>query len=105
MLSGVSMYAPARRLAALAMLLSVLCSIGSVGCDASPGLEPPSRRDGGPSPRPGSQTPDEGPGKARDAGLNTPGSPSGGSTGSISDAGAPTMMPPVITPGDDDAGT
>jgi len=100
MLSGVSMYAPARSLAALAVLLSVLCSIGSAGCDASPGLEPPNRRDGGP--RPG--IPDVGAGQSRDAAVNTPGA-SAGSTASNPDAGVPTMMPPVITPGDDDAGS
>jgi len=103
MLSGVSMYALARRTAAMAL------SLWLIGCDepqaATPGLEPPSRRDGGPAAAPGSgMSPDDGPGSAADGGLNMPGA-SGGSSGSASGSGA-MMQPPVVTPGDEsDAGS
>jgi hypothetical protein len=103
MLAGVPMYARGGRLAALAALLSL------TACDASPGLEPPSRRDAGTTdegkgnagkPGAGVDAPDRNP--TADAGLGPPvGAPSSGSGGSA--GGAPTM-PGSGDPMSDDAG-
>jgi hypothetical protein len=105
MLSRVSMYSIARNVATPAAL--ALAVLALVGCDSTPGLEPPKPVDGGGVARPPvGHNPDQ---SARDAGFMTPGgAASGGRGGALGSSGAGGSGAPVTPPEtmtDEDAGS
>jgi hypothetical protein len=106
MLPSVSLYARGRGSAAVALLLLLLVGACEGPQDASPGLEPPSGRDGGDSfGNAGSPTtPSQG---GKDGGAAIPGDvrpPASGAAGSASSAGSGAMMPPMVMPPPDMTG-